>query len=102
LIYIFQIFEPQIPPEKLTKLWSMSSSEFSRTIDSNISGWGWIKLIYKSDYMNYLPIIFLSIIVVIANLRILPFLLSEKDYKLALISLLQIIVILIAASGVLK
>jgi len=102
LIYIFQIFEPQIPIEKVAKLWSMSSSEFSRAIDSNNLNWAWVKLLSKSDYMNYLAVIFLATIAVIANFRILPILLIEKDYKLAVISLLQIIVIILAASGILK
>ena len=98
-IYAFEILDPHIPINKILSIWSLNASEFMRQSNYH-GGWSWIQLIHKSDYMNYLPVALLASAVLIANIRLFPILLREKDKKLAIICLIQILVIIFSASGI--
>lgn len=99
LIYAFGILEAQIPLHKLLSLCSLSASEFMS--HNNYHGaWTWIKLLHKSDFLNYLPVAILASASFFANIRLLPQLTKEKDYKLAPICFIQIFIILLSASGI--
>lgn len=99
IIYVFRIFDAHIPFHKLLSMCSLSTEEFL-AISNYQGGWAWIKLLHKSDYLNYLPVALLSSASLISNIRLIPHLISEKDNKLAAICLIQIFIIFLSASGI--
>jgi hypothetical protein len=66
------------------------------------AGWWWLTQIGKGDFANFLGIAFLAGVTIVCYLRILPILLAKKDRIYALIALLEVLVLSLAASGLLR
>jgi hypothetical protein len=65
------------------------------------AGWAWFGNLQFGDMLNFLPIAFLSLLTIICYLAILPGLIRKKDTAYVVIAILEIIVLAVAASGIL-
>ena len=65
------------------------------------TGWDWLTLIGYGDYMNFLGIAFLCGLTIACYLRVLPFSLQRKDFVSGAILVLEVILLSVAASGLL-
>jgi len=65
------------------------------------TGWSWLSLLRYGDFFSYTGIAFLAGITTIAYLRIVPVLFRKKERIFLLIVVIEIAVLLLAASGVL-
>jgi hypothetical protein len=65
-------------------------------------GWWWLTQLNKGDFVNFLGIAFLAGVTIVCYLRVLPILLSKKDRIYSVIALLEVLVLSLAASGLLK
>lgn len=100
--YIFGFTsEPHIQLEHFSKYWSLSAEEFNKVTGSP-TGWDWLTHAGKSDYMNFLGITTLSLITVVCYLRIIPILAKKSDYLYLGIAILEVVILLLAASGILN
>ncbi|MCS7199773.1 MAG: hypothetical protein N2327_04365 [Caldimicrobium sp.] len=101
LVYIFKLFPPHIPIEKLPSLWGLNVHQYLKT--TNIQrGWTWIYNLNKGDFLNFLPVAFLAGLTILCYLRMLFIYIKKKDIIYSLLVFLQIIILLVAASGILK
>jgi hypothetical protein len=100
ILYVFGFTTPMVPLSELTSHWSMAADEYSRHVGVDI-GWGWIKLVHHGDYMNFLGIAFLTGLTLVCYMRLVPISLRGKNYSFSAILLVEIAVLLIAASGLL-
>lgn len=100
LLYVFGITTPKVPLSELPANWSLPAELYSRHVGVS-AGWGWLKLVHYGDYMNFIGISFLSSVTVICYMRLLPITLRSKDRSLSTILSLEIILLLLAASGLL-
>lgn len=100
ILYVFGITVPKVPLSDLPTHWSLPSDEYSRIIGVG-SGWDWIKVALYGDYMNFIGIAFFTSVTVFCYLRLLPISLRSKDYLFMAILLLEMLVLLLAASGLL-
>lgn len=99
-IYVFGIFSPYLPVEDLPQYWKLNVHKY---LEVGIqSGWAWITLLSKGDFLNFLPIAFLGALTIICYIRILPIFLKKKESIYAFLALLQVLILLLAASGILK
>ena len=100
IIYCTGILEPLIPLEKVQTYWILSVHEY--LIQSGIqAGWAWFGNLKYGDMLNFLPIAFLSLLTIVCYLAILPGLIRKKDTAFVVIAVLEIIVLAVAASGIL-
>jgi len=100
VLYVFGFAAPHIPPEDLPNYWSMPAGEYLKAI--NLSpGWSWLRLASRGDFMNLLGITFLSAVTIVCYLRIVPILLKNKDTAYAIIAIVEILLLVLAASGLL-
>jgi hypothetical protein len=99
LAYVTGLLPAQLPPEELAKLWGLPLREFLAAAGAP-TGWGWLKLWARGDYANYFGMVLLTSIVMVAYLRVLP-LLIRHDRSFAAIAAIEIVVLLVAASGLL-
>ena len=100
IIYCTGILEPLIPLEKVQTYWILSVSEYLE--ESGIqAGWAWLGNLQFGDMLNFLPIAFLSLLTIVCYIAILPGLIRKKDTAFVVIAILEIIVLAIAASGIL-
>lgn len=65
-------------------------------------GWWWVSQVGKGDFLNFIGIVFLAGVTIACYLRVLPILVAKKDRIYAVIALLEVLVLTLAASGVLK
>lgn len=100
ILYVLGFTTPKVPLSELTSHWTMAADEYSSRVGVG-TGWGWIKLVDHGDYMNFLGIAFLVGLTFICYMRLLPISLRGKNYSFSAILLIEIAVLLIAASGLL-
>jgi phosphoglycerol transferase MdoB-like AlkP superfamily enzyme len=101
VIYLFGIFPAYIPVEELPRYWKLNVHNYLEVTGIQ-SGWTWLKLISKGDFLNFLPIAFLAGLTILCYIRILPIFIKKKDTPYVILTLLQILILLLAASGILK
>lgn len=65
-------------------------------------GWGWVKLYNYGDFINLFPIAFLASITVLCYIAIVPSLLKKGDTIYAALAIIEILILLGAASGIIS
>ena len=98
-IYAFGIMEPHIPLDKISQYWALNVHDYLE--HANIkSGWAWLGLLKYGDFINFIGVAILAGVTIISYLAIVPMLLKNKDYVYAFLALLEVIVLSLAASGI--
>lgn len=107
-LYVFGIIEPVIPLDELPKYWGLSVKEYLAAVNSNFlhmdhapTGWAWMTLIGKGDYMNFLPIAILSGITILCYAVIVPVFKRKGDKAYMIMSIAEVVILTLAASGIL-
>ena len=100
VLYVFGIMDPYIPLEQVPHYWRMPVNEYLHTAQVP-RGWGWVVLLGKGDFLNFLGIVLLAAMTVIAFLTLIPAYLKQKDRTLLMIVIIEISVLALAASGIL-
>lgn len=100
-IYLFGIFTPHVPVDDLPKYWSMPVKEYLKATNIH-TGWSWVHLLGKGDFLNFVGIAFLSGVTIVCYMRIIPILFKKKDTVYAVLAILEVLVLTLAASGILK
>jgi hypothetical protein len=98
-LYVFGIVEANIPREQIPELWTKSVHEYLHDTDID-AGWSWVTMLRYSDFLNFIGIAILAGVSIVCYLAILPMLLEKKDYVYAVLALLEVIVLAVAASGI--
>jgi hypothetical protein len=98
-VYAFGIIEPHIPLEKIPEYWTMSVHDYLIAAEVE-AGWGWVSMLGYGDFLNFVGIAILAGISAVCYLGIIPLLLKKRDYIYAGLALLEVIVLVVAASGV--
>lgn len=109
IIYISGILPSYVPIEKLSEIpqgsnvpyWGMRAHEFNQAFNVPI-GWGWTSLVGKGDYLNFIGIAMLGGLSILCYLVILPILIRKKDTAYVVIAIVEVLVLALAASGILK
>lgn len=97
-LYLLGMLAPHVPIEKLMSNWHRPAAELIEICQIN-TGWAWVRDIRESDYLNLLLIAYLASVTIVCCVRLVPFLLRERKLPLLLITLAQLAVLLLAASG---
>ncbi len=101
IIYLTGILTPYLPVNDLPKYWSMSVHKYLEATGIQ-PGWSWLGRLGKGDFLNFAGIAFLAGVTAVCYLRIIPILFRKKDMAFGIIALLEVIVLALAASGLLK
>lgn len=100
LLYVSGLVQAHVPLHDLPRYWSMSVHDYVEATKVP-TGWGWVHLIGAGDYLNIVPVAFLSIITIVCYLRILPMLAAKRERIFSAVVVAEIIVLSLAVSGVL-
>jgi hypothetical protein len=101
IIYMSGILASFIPPQEIPKYWGMASKNFIHSLNAP-TGWGWVALVSKGDYLNFVGIALLAGVTIVCYLFILPILMRKKDIPYVVIAIVEVAILAFAASGVLK
>jgi len=100
-LYAFGLMDPKVPFEDLPTFWTMPVSAYLRGLGID-AGWHWVLLIGHGDFANFIGIAFLAGLTCVCYGRVLPIGLERKDNIFTTILILQIAVLVLAASGLLS
>lgn len=67
-----------------------------------LAGWAWLKMLSKGDYLNFIGIAFLAGVTILCYMRIIPILFRKKDTVYGILAIIEVLVLVLAASGILK
>jgi hypothetical protein len=100
-VYVSGVLPSYVPIDDLPKYWTMRVHDFNVALNAP-TGWGWAPLIGKGDYLNFVGIAMLSGLTILCYAVILPILYRKKDTAYVVIAIVEILVLSLAASGLLK
>ena len=99
-LYIFGVTTPLVPLDEMPKLWVHRSAEYLARAHIP-QGWGWIKLLNKGDMANFIGIALLASVTLICYVQLAWSFIKSKEGIMVVIAILEIIVLVTAASGIL-
>ena len=99
--YIFNILPARIPLSQLPQVWNKPAPEFLR-VTGMPQGWGWIGMLGNGDLASFLGIAILSGCSIFCILAVMPVYAKRRDWVYLLICVLEIAILVLAASGVIS
>ena len=107
-VYVSGIMAPAVPLDQVSNYWHLGVHEYLETVNQTHlhmahppRGWAWVTMLGKSDFLNFIGIAILGGITIICYLAIVPTLLRKKDNAYVAMALLEVLVLALAASGIL-
>lgn len=100
-IYVLGLLEPLVPPQKLVHLWQLPVDRYVAATGAP-TGAGWLRMLAKGDYLNLLGLGVFALLALVCYARMVPLFFREGRRVQALFAALQVLVILVAAAGVLS
>ena len=101
LMYMFGALPNFVPIEDLPKHWGKKVHDFNHDLHAP-TGWNWLAYVGKGDYLNFIGIAVLAGLTIFCYLAIIPTLLKKKDKAYLIIAVAEVLVLALAASGILK
>jgi hypothetical protein len=98
--YIFGLLTPHVPLDQLPGVWRLPVATYLEKT-ATPTGWGWLALAVKGDLSNLIGIALLAGCSLPPLLALIPLYLKRRDYLYAGLCALIVLVLLLAASGVL-
>ena len=98
--YVGGIIAPHVPIERLPALWGRSAAELLSATGVR-SGWGWAAALHRSDMLVLAAIALLASCSIPCLAAVLPVFRRRREMVFVTICLLQIAVLVLAASGLL-
>jgi len=99
-LYAFGVMDPYIPLDKISEYWSMNVNDYLH--HANIkAGWAWTGMLKYGDFVNFIGIAILAGVTIMCYAAIVPTLLKNKDTVYAVLAILEVIILSVAASGIL-
>ena len=98
--YLTGILPPHVAFDQLPKYWGLPASEFVKATNTP-TGWGWLRLIAKGDIVNLVVIAYLAGLSAICCLAVLPVFARRGEKVQLVFAVLQIVVLVLAASDIL-
>lgn len=108
-IYVSGVRTPAVPVEQLPDYWTMSVDDYLEATNRDhlhqahpVSGWGWVGMLGKGDYLNFAGITLLSGVTIVCFVGIIPTLIRKRDMPYVIMAVLEVAILTLAASGVLN
>lgn len=106
-LYVLGILDPVVPKNAVSSYWNLPVGDYLAAINQNYlhmphapTGWAWLQLLGKGDFLNFLPVAILSGVTIVCYIAIIPGLFSRGDKAMGLICTATAIVLTLAASGI--
>lgn len=99
--YVFGFIAPQVSLDQLPQLWNQPVAIYLQKTGTP-TGWGWLALAGKGDMLNLVGITLLAGCSLPPLLGLIPLYLKRRDYAYAGICAAIVLVLVLAASGVLS
>ncbi len=98
--YVLGLLTPHVPLDQLPSLWGLPAKTYLERTGTP-TGWGWVSLMGTGDMSNLIGVALLAACSVPPLLGLIPLYMQRKDYLYAALCSLIVLVLALAASGVL-
>jgi hypothetical protein len=98
--YAMGWLDVHVTVNQLPQLWTLPLAEYLVRTDSP-TGWGWLGHLHKGEFAGLIGIVILAGCSIVCLLAIIPTYVRRRDHVYAGICTVEILVLLLAASGVL-
>jgi hypothetical protein len=99
-IYVTGLLPSHVEISLVPALWGKGVSEFLE-ITHSPHGWGWVPLLARGDFLNYIGFALLALMTIVCYLVLVRGYIRQKNWIFTVIALLEIVVLSLAASGIL-
>ncbi|MEJ2717603.1 MAG: DUF1634 domain-containing protein [Deltaproteobacteria bacterium] len=99
-IYMVGIPHPYLEHAQVPQLWGMSVTDYLHSTKIE-PGWAWTGMLGYSDFLNFAGIAMLAAVSIACFIAVVPALVKNGDRLYALLAVLEIIILSVAASGIL-
>jgi hypothetical protein len=99
-IYLFELLPAHVDTSLIAKVWNKGVGEYLE-ITHSPHGWGWVGLLAKGDFLNYIGFTLLGLMTLLCFIVLLRGYLRQKNWIFSIIAFLEILVLSLAASGIL-
>jgi hypothetical protein len=106
-LYVSGIMPAVVPLGEIANYWTMPVHEYLEAINRNFlqqehapTGWAWLRLLGKGDFLNFLPVAILSGVTILCCAAIVPGLFKRGDKAVGLMALATALILFLAASGI--
>jgi len=99
-IYLTGILPEHVDINYLPQVWGKNVNEYLH-LTHTPHGWEWTSLLMKGDFLNYIGFALLGLMTVVCYLVLVRGYMRQKDWTYTAISVLEILVLCVAASGIL-
>ena len=99
-VYVGGIFSPHVDFALITQNWDKGVNEYLE-ITKSPHGWGWLNLMHRGDFLNFVGIALLAVLTLICYLFLIVGYKKRKDWAYFIIAVLEVAVLALAASGIL-
>lgn len=99
--YLSGLVSPYIPLRELPAYWGLPLKKFLEAAQVP-AGWGWLALVGRGDYLNFVGIALLASISFVAFLCVIAHYAARRDRIFVALAVAQALVLLAAASGLLN
>lgn len=100
LAYVFGLTPAALPLAEMPRFWRLPLERYL-ALSGSPTGWGWLAMLDKGEYQNLVGVALLGLVTVVCYLRVLPLMLARGERLQATIMAAQVLVLLLAASGLL-
>jgi hypothetical protein len=97
-VYVTGLLPANIPPAQLPTVWGLPTAEYIARTGAP-SGWEWIRRLGQGDVLNFAGVALLAAVTIACGLRIVVPLARAGERALATIVVLQVLIMVLAASG---
>jgi hypothetical protein len=99
-IYVTGILPAHIDISLIPELWGKGVGEYLE-ITHSPHGWGWVPLLAKGDFLNYIGFVLLALMTIFCYMVLVRGYIRQKNWIFTVIAILEIVVLSVAASGIL-
>jgi hypothetical protein len=100
IVYATGILSPHVDMTLVTQNWGKGVDEYLK-ITNSPRGWGWLALMDKGDFLNFLGLAFIALLTIACYLSLIVAYRKRKDWIYFTICVTEVVVLSIAASGIL-
>jgi hypothetical protein len=101
LVYVTGLMPSHVDMSLIPQLWGHGVDEFLE-ITHSPHGWGWVALLARGDFLNYIGFALLALMTIGCYLVLVRGYIHRRDWIFAVIALIEIAVLSLAASGILS
>lgn len=100
ILYLSGILAPHVDPVLITQNWDKGVNEYMH-ITHSPHGWSWVDLLNKGDYANFIGLTLLALLTIFCYFFLIAGYRKRKDWAFFYIAILEVLVLALAASGLL-